>query len=199
MHDVVPDVQLVYVVRDPLARIVSHYRYALTEGWETRPIDLAVRANTAEFIAPSRYAFQLEPFLARFDREQLHIVVSEDLRDDRVATLRRLYEFLGVDPSFTPPDVDEVRHKGSDLRQAPSAVQRLRKSAAYRAVRPLVPRGVRDGAWKATTREPNFAPEQFVLAPETRDAIVESLQGDLAALRGIMGGAFHCWGYLEPT
>lgn len=197
MQSVVPDVRLLYVVRDPVARTVSHYRYALTEGWETRSIDDALAADPAEYVAPSRYAFQLEPFLDRFDRSQLLVVPSEDLRDDRVATLARIYGFLGVAADFVPSDVDRTHHRGSDLRRAPDVVQRLRRSSTYRRMRPMLPARVRDRAWRASTRRPDFADDQFVLAPSTKAALLDVLRPDLERLRGIMGDAFHCWGYLD--
>jgi hypothetical protein len=197
MHGVVPDVRLVYVIREPVARIVSHYRYALTEGWETRSIDEAVLADSAEYVAPSRYAMQLERYLARFQRDQLLVITSEDLRDRRAATLASVYRFIGVDDAFVPHDLDRTHHEGSALRRAPSTVRRLRRSAIYRRLRPLVPSGFRDRAWHMTTRQPEFAADQFDLSPATRAELLDRIRPDLVALRAIVGGDFHCWGHLD--
>jgi hypothetical protein len=49
----------------------------------------------------SRYFFQLEPYLQSFGREPIEIVTREELKRDRVRTMRRVFEFLGVDPGFT--------------------------------------------------------------------------------------------------
>jgi hypothetical protein len=197
MHAVVPEVKLVYLVREPLNRIVSHYRYALTEGWETRGIDEAVLADPAEYVAPSRYAFQLGHFLERFDRSQLLVESSEDLRDDRAAVMARIFAFLDVDPAIAPEALERTYHAGEELRRPPGVVRRLRRSTAYRAVRPLLPAGLRDRAWRATTTTPVFGPEQFVLSDETKATLLERLRPDLVALHDIMGEGFHCWGYLD--
>lgn len=197
MHAVVPHVRLVYVVREPLRRIESHYRYARTEGWETRPIDDAVLGNLAEFVAPSQYAFQLGHYLEHFDRSQLLVVVSEDLRDDRAATMATIFDFLGVDAGVVPDELKRTYHRGEDLRRPPSAVRRLRSSRAYRAVRPRLPSGLRDRAWRAATQEVSYSPEELTLAPSTREELLQHLRPDLVRLRDIMGGSFHCWGHLD--
>jgi hypothetical protein len=197
MHAVVPAVRLVYLVREPLSRIVSHYRYALTEGWETRGIDEAVLADPAEFVAPSRYAFQLGHFLEHFDRSQLLVEASEDLRDDRAAVMARIFAFLGVDPAIEPAALARTYHSADELRRPPGMVRRLRGSRAYRAVRPLLPAGLRDRAWRAATATPGFEPEQFVLSDATKETLLARLRPDLVSLRDIMGGDFHCWGYLD--
>src|SRR3954447_8551846 len=48
---VVPDVRLVYVIREPIARITSHYRQAVAEWGETGAFDDVVFAKSAEYIA----------------------------------------------------------------------------------------------------------------------------------------------------
>lgn len=200
MHGVVPDVRLLYLLRDPIARIVSHYRYAWVEGWERRTIDEAVMANSAEFVAPSRYAMQLAPFLEHFEREQILLFTSEDLRDDQATTMAKVYAFIGVDDtSAAGADADARRyHQGSDLRRAATPIQKLRASGVYRRIRPALPRRWRERAWTMTTRVPEIDAEQLTLSPETRAHLLERIRPDLVRLREIMGADFHCWGHLDP-
>jgi hypothetical protein len=199
MHDLVPDVRLVYVLREPVARIVSHYRYALTEGWETRPIDEAVLGDSAEYVAPSRYAMQLERYLARFPRDQLLTITSEDLRERRADTVASVYRFVGVDDAFVPDDLDRTHHEGAALRRASNPVRRLRGSPLYRRLRHLLPTALRERAWHIATRPPELAAEQLELAAGTRAELLDRLRPDLVALRAIVGDGFHCWGHLDRT
>ena len=46
------------------------------------------------------YHAQLQPWLARFPRERLLLLLTEDLERDPRATLRRVFAFLGVDPTW---------------------------------------------------------------------------------------------------
>ena len=74
-----PDVRLVYVVRDPIARIRSHYQTKVAEGSEKAPFSDAVFGNPI-YLDYSRYAMQIEQYLEHFPREQLLVITSEDLR-----------------------------------------------------------------------------------------------------------------------
>jgi hypothetical protein len=73
----------------------------------------------------------------------------------------------------------------------------VRRSALYRAVRPKLPKALRDRAWKLTTTDPGFDPDRFVLGADARAEVLERLRPDLVALRAILGADFHCWGYLD--
>src|SRR5437879_4812348 len=71
-----PDVRLVYVIRNPIERIRSHYQHRVATGAEVRPLEAAVLENPI-YVDYSRYAFQIEQFLEHFPREQLLVVRSE--------------------------------------------------------------------------------------------------------------------------
>jgi hypothetical protein len=108
-----PDVRLVYVVRDPIARIRSHYETRAAEGSERAPFSEAVFSNPV-YLDYSRYAMQIEQYLEHFPREQLLVVASEDLRASRQATVRSVYEFIGVDPDFVPDELERDFYRTSD-------------------------------------------------------------------------------------
>jgi hypothetical protein len=199
---VVPEARLVYLVRDPLARSVAHYRHALVEGWEQRPVGEALLGNPSEFVLRSCYALQLQQYLEHFPRDQVLVVTTEDLRDHRAATLARTFEFIGVapDPSGGHGDGGAVHNRGEDMRAEGSLVRRVRRAPAYRVVRRAVPARIRDRAWRATTRVPEIDPGALELPRDVRDELLDRwIRPDLVSLRGIIGGDFHCWGLLDDT
>jgi hypothetical protein len=201
MHQVVPDVRLVYLIRDPVDRVVSHYREARAEGWEVRPIAEAVLANPAEYVAPSRYAMQLGRYLEHFDRDQILVITTDELRDQRAATVAKTLGFIGVDVPDEPAEPAALAqrfHEGGAVRRAPSFVRAVRRSRAYRRVRPLLPRQLRDRAWQLSSHDPKLEANEFVLDAATRDELLRRLRPDLVALREIVGADFHCWGHLDP-
>jgi Sulfotransferase family len=101
MRSVIPEARIVYVVRDPIDRMLSHYLHNAGAGYETRGLEAALGDPQGAYLARSRYAIQVEPYLEAFGADRVAIVSREELRDDRRATMRRLYELCGVDPSFT--------------------------------------------------------------------------------------------------
>ncbi len=113
MKHVAPDCRIVYMVRDPIDRMLSHYLHNQGGGYDARPLDEALADERSAYWQRSRYAYQLEPYIEAFGAERIAIFSSEELRDDRRGTVRRAYEFLGVDPSFTSPEFEREWETGA--------------------------------------------------------------------------------------
>src|SRR5262249_14086468 len=56
-----PEARLIYILRDPIERTVSHYWHFVLDGREDRDMLPAVRRNP-EYVARSYYAMQLQPY-----------------------------------------------------------------------------------------------------------------------------------------
>jgi hypothetical protein len=94
-------VRLIYVVRDPIDRMLSHYLHNLGGGYDERPLEEALSDPASSYVARSRYFFQLQPYLEAFGTERIQIITREELKGARPETMRRAFEFLEVDPDFT--------------------------------------------------------------------------------------------------
>jgi hypothetical protein len=97
----VAEPKLVYIVREPLARMRSAYLHGVAGGTETRPIARALTADP-RYLLTSCYALQLRQWLAYVPRERILLLSLEQLRDAPEAVLPRLFGFLGVDPAWRP-------------------------------------------------------------------------------------------------
>jgi hypothetical protein len=107
------DTKLIYVVRDPIDRMLSHYLHNAAGGYDSRELGAALADPDSAYVHRSLYAMQLEPYLERFAPERIEIVTREELRDEREATLRRLFGFLGVDRDFSSPQFSRLWETGS--------------------------------------------------------------------------------------
>jgi hypothetical protein len=106
-------VRLVYMVRDPIDRMLSHYLHNVGGGYETRPMEDVLADPDSAYVARSRYAMQLEPYLDEFGPDRIAIVAREELKDDRAATMRRVFGFVGVDASFSSDEFEREWETGS--------------------------------------------------------------------------------------
>jgi hypothetical protein len=97
-----PGSRILFIVRDPIDRCVSHYWHNVRIEYETRPPSKALWKDP-RFIAFSDYAMQLQPYLEAFPREQILVLTLESFHSDQVATLRAIFEWLGVDADFRVP------------------------------------------------------------------------------------------------
>ncbi len=125
LHSVVPDARLIYLVRDPIERIVAQYVHnrAVRRKREASRGLLArsdLRATVfepgASYIPRSRYHAQLRAFLDLYPDERVLVLAQDDLRGDRAATLRRVFRFLGVDEAFEDERYSRLRHE-TDSKQ----------------------------------------------------------------------------------
>ena len=118
-----PDVKLVYVMRHPIDRLVSHYWHDLLDGRIQSPIDEAV-AEHADLVDFGRYSYQLKPYLEAFGSSRIHPIFFERLIAEPQAELDRLLVFLGHDQpaawdfNLKPQNVGIERMRQSRLRQA---------------------------------------------------------------------------------
>jgi hypothetical protein len=99
IHSVIPDVKMIYLVGDPVARVVSHYVHLYSimlenRGFSTVLQDYDQPANP--YVAASRYATQLEQYLKHFPLHNILVLDQHALRHEREHTLREIFKFLGV-------------------------------------------------------------------------------------------------------
>ena len=107
-----PDVRLVFVLRDPVERAISNYRWSVSNGMEDADLATAIaledeRERTLEprlryarphaYVSRGRYAELLRPWLDSFPREQVAVIRFEDLVGDTATTVAAVHDHLGVE------------------------------------------------------------------------------------------------------
>jgi hypothetical protein len=136
LHARFPDARLVYILRHPIERVFSHYLFSLASpsGREHRTF-LDALATKPVYLSTSSYYLQIEQFLQFFPASQFHVLLLDDLTADPSATLRRVFEFLDVDPSFEPPNLKTIYNetKGRSTMVSPM-IHRFESSSAYQQV-----------------------------------------------------------------
>lgn len=193
--DLIPGVRLIYVIRNPLERIRSHYLDDLARGRERRPIGEAVSGNE-HYLAPSRYALQIEEYLKYFPRKRLLLMTSESLRDDRGAAMRRVHDFIGVNSDWSTP-VQEREFNSTDKKTAPGPLLLAARHIPGAArLRLLAPRQVKaaERIFGTTKRPVNM--EAGTIPMELERELIGELSPDLTRLRSHMNDDFDAWGLL---
>jgi Sulfotransferase domain len=112
MAQVAPEARLVYVVRDPIARMQSMYMHQVSAGRERRRPEVALLDD--RYLGPSRYGFQLAAFLDHFERSQVLVIASEVLRDRPREALSAVFSHLAVDPTAVDLDKRRQDHRSID-------------------------------------------------------------------------------------
>jgi hypothetical protein len=194
MRELIPDARLVYAVRNPIDRLLSHYLHNVGGGYESRSLDAVLADERSAYFDRSRYAYQLEPYLEAFGRGAIAIVAQDELRADREGTMRELFGFLGVDASFRSAEFDREWETGS-----------AKGSGGFR----LMDRAVRLPGLRTLDRNFDRLPERLrwrveriihdpdsgeapkpELSAEARARLAESFADDVARLEDVAGRRF---------
>ena len=118
IYHVVPKVKLIYILRDPIDRIISHYIHRVADRLELRTITEALADfNNNPYIRRSKYYMQLEQYLTYFPTSNILILTLEDLRRDCIQTLQQVFRFLNVDETFHSPKFTRIQHSSNTKRQ----------------------------------------------------------------------------------
>lgn len=109
----VPDVKLVFVLREPVDRAYSNYLWTRMNGLETESFGRALAledererglpdrlkfARPYAYFSRGLYANLLAPYLERFGREQMLILKFEDIVRTPAQVAAVLHGFIGVPP-----------------------------------------------------------------------------------------------------
>jgi len=112
-----PDIRLVFILRDPVDRAYSNYLWSRLHGHETEGFETALGleeerekslpeelryARPHDFFNRGLYAKHLRPFFELFPREQLLVLNFGDIKRDPAGLVTRLHRFLDV--SLRPQD-----------------------------------------------------------------------------------------------
>lgn len=104
--------QILVMLRDPVQRAVSNWRFSTDHGFEKRPLDIALRDNLSgssswdpdkssvspfAYLERGRYADYLQPWLEVFP-QAVHVQFLGELD----SALGQVYQSIGVDPTFRP-------------------------------------------------------------------------------------------------
>jgi hypothetical protein len=187
----IPDVRLVYLVREPIQRMQSQYLDNVIQGLEKNPVEEALSDNPF-YLTSSSYALQLEQYLEYFRRDQLLVVVSEELRLDRERVLSRVFAFLRVDPSWRAPVFDDEFLKMSQRRAPRQAFRKIWYSPFSRRVARILPRSFRSRFRTLTSTAVDTMSAR--ISPAFRHHLESQLRDDIKQLYGFLDEGFDGWG-----
>lgn len=189
-----PDVRVVLVLREPVARAFSSHQYLLNRGSEPLAdfLDAVAREQDRidagwhhlwHYTAMSRYAESVRHTLDTFGTDQVGVWWYDDLTEDPIRCLTEIHDFIGVTPPA--PDgviTDRVNSSGRPRRAwLQTAMQQVSKHAGLRtALRAVVPFELRE-----RIRNSNLAAQDVPAL--VRSEMAPVFEKDLSSLEAVLG------------
>ncbi len=192
--EVAPDARLIYLVRDPLDRLVAHWVQGRVDGLRSSLPQLLASPGWEDhqIACPSRYATQLERYLEHFPAEQILVVDQQDLRTARRETLARIFAFAGVDEAFWSPSFEVERNTREEKRALTPA-----GGPVYRRLIDPAGRRIAADRWRQAAPRVRRALSRPVERPEldtrTRARLEDIFRPEAERLRALTGQAFAGW------
>jgi len=157
-----PDAKIVYIMRDPFQRIVSHYWFAvrhISTGGLRQDFYTACTTDP-HYIDISNYPMQIHPYLDLFGRDQVLLLLFEDLVRNPRSTIKQVLQWLGVENQL------EIDIPDKAWNACPKEIlgvcgtgilNRIAYSRAWKRISPLVPKRLKTLATRTAYRtiDPN--------------------------------------------
>jgi hypothetical protein len=194
-HELIPGARIVYLVGDPIKRLVAHYVEFVTLGREPRPFEEALAdydSGSNVYAMTSSYSHQLDRWREYFADERILVLDQRELLDDRREALRKTFRFLQVDDMFWSPEFDRLHNTRTlKLRVNRFGLWLWHRGVYERAVRAAgaVPAPLRSRAVGLIGEEVRGP----VLSDGLRDELRAYLREDAERLRARTGRAFDHW------
>ncbi len=117
----IPRPKLIYVMRHPVDRLISHYMHQWSEGVISCDINQAID-RYPELVDYSCYGMQITPYLQEFGHKAVLPLFFDDLKKNKDRALNRVGTFIGCTQPLIWID---------DLTQDNQSSQRIRRFYGY--------------------------------------------------------------------
>lgn len=190
-----PNLKLIYIMRQPVERVISNYSHDLVRGFLKSPPEEVVFKDPA-YINRTRYAVQLRPYLELFPRENILLLVFEEYVADQAQTLRQIASFLGIPAGSFGVSGKAEKHKSVGQTYLSNPVVRaLVRSRAFQAARPHLSASIRQPIRR---RLSSHLDEKPAFSPELRRDIWRFVEDDVCGVEELLGRRLDAW-RLEET
>jgi len=193
MYGLIPQAKLIYLVRDPVERMIADYIHQYSSSLENRGIDEAlINPGKRAYLERSLYYTQLCYYLDYYKASQILVIPAEELRNDTRKTLSKIFDFLEVDPSYHSWQYAMQRHRSVRKRRKTLLGEKISTSPTAKILK-KIPQRMRwplEDILYFPFSKPINPP---VLNEQVRQKLENSLKEDTERLRNYTGCQFSYW------
>jgi hypothetical protein len=178
-----PNLKLIYLMRQPVDRIISHYGHNLLQGRTKKPPEIEVMKNPA-YINRSRYKLQIKPYLELFGPQQISLLIFEEYIANPFEILQQAAQFLEIPAAgFTRID-STPRNVYVPLKKYPAA--RFLARTIFRKLPPSLRQATQKYLFNRLATKPRF-PKSFA------QTLWQTLEEDICYIEELLERPLMIW------
>ncbi|MEO0530273.1 MAG: sulfotransferase [Planctomycetota bacterium] len=188
IRELLGEPKLIYLLRDPVARLVSNFHHSRLAGHYSAGLTLrqAVEADPI-LVTASLYARQIAAYHEEFGPDALLVLTTDELHANPGAAMRQVERHLELDPFADWPEDLPSRNSRDDLGGS-LAAQRIAPRSVLGMLRRFVPAGIKSRVKASLAPPPAPAPSEDDL--RYAQSLIED---DLAELVEMLGERIESW------
>lgn len=202
-----PNSKIIYIIREPFARLTSVYKQALSTGhWENkgiynRKMSLVFREAIFQyppFIEGTKYWTHIQNYRNYFADDAIKVILFEDLVENTSDIMRSVFSFLGVDGNVEINFAAAEKNSGDGKTTFNPWTNRIRKHIPEKIISELPDWGKRIARnFIKMLPVPNTPPP--VLSAEDKARVLEILEPEVKGVYNYLGIEGDPWQFLESV
>lgn len=194
----VPGAKLIAILRNPADRAYSDYLMHVRDAVNYRPLSEQIKFSAHKSFM-LRKGFYYEPiayYFEKFGRENLKICLYDDLCQSPTEFMQDIYQFLGVDPNFSPNMAFKAQVAQVPKNQAVNELLRKQnpiRSSAATILKYLLPLETRQKIRAALIQLNSQDKDKASFSPEDRQQLVDLYREDILKLQDLIDRNLSAW------
>ncbi|PHQ26357.1 hypothetical protein CLH62_01800 [Marinobacter guineae] len=196
IHHYNNDARILYIMRDPIKRLFSHYRHAVRDlhfYGETRTIMRAIEKDPM-YLGYSDYAMQLEPYFRLFGADRVYTLTFEELISNAEEVMSDIFDWMEIDSDVPIGDTIAANQAPERFKKARGRglLNRVRHSRTWDSLSGAVPKQLREwGADMSETEATEVLSMEEMAAVRTR--FRDYFRERVGSLSQLTGKTYQQW------
>lgn len=191
-------IKFIYILRDPVKRIISHYYESQSQNRIEGSLDNFLEGNLEKnnIILTSLYFEQLSKFLEFYPIDQIKIITFERLKENRIDTMNEIYNFLNLSPINDPEAYDNIFNSSNNKRTNNILYKLVYNSFLFKKIKSIFSAGTKKILKNSKFFKYFFTKKiiyDYYISSQKKEIIYKLIQNDVNKLKKLTSKDFKEW------
>jgi hypothetical protein len=197
-NDLGENMKFIYILRDPVKRIYSHYNEMQAQNCAPPDLEAYIEKDLEqnEIVLTSCYKQQLDRFLEVYPLSHFKIITLEALQKDRLSVLNEVFDFLGVEQMTDNTLFDFTSNTSRSKKMRTGLGMALINNPVAVLVKKLFPISIKEKIKsQSAVKDLMFQDikREVKLSEELEEKLRSIFKKDVDELRQLTGLGFEAW------